>query len=312
MKIAMTISGQPRQYAAGFLECKKWFLDKYDIDVYLHSWIDKKFYKYDFFDEGKLQNTYTADENTYSEILELYKPKDYLFEKAINFDATDIKGSNNQRLNSQLGMWMSLKRAWDLLEESGIKYDYVIRTRFDLQFTDHVVESCPLISNITQLNPNQVNLFDYHNDNHRKLNVNDLFAIGGYDVMKVYHNLFIDQIYYHFTDPVYDEWLIGLDKFVNETILLYHLNTYYVPFNRIPTELDKQITLNRVLLLNDEGNVLIGKPYLESVKIKGKILEHLRGKKTIVYKMRPKKKTRKKQGHRQELTRVLIEDIVIN
>ena len=60
-----------------------------------------------------------------------------------------------------------------------------------------------------------------------------------------------------------------------------------------------------------KGNVLIGKPYLESVKVKGKILEHLRGKKTIVYKMRPKKKTRKKQGHRQELTRVLIEDIVV-
>ncbi len=86
----------------------------------------------------------------------------------------------------------------------------------------------------------------------------------------------------------------------------------YYDFNRIPTELGKQITFNRVLLLNDEGNLLIGKPYLESVKIKGKILEHLRGKKTIVYKMRPKKKTRKKQGHRQELTRVFIEDIVIN
>lgn len=83
----------------------------------------------------------------------------------------------------------------------------------------------------------------------------------------------------------------------------------YYDFNRIPTELGKQITLNRVLLLNNEGNVLIGQPYLDSVKIKGKILEHLRGKKTIVYKMRPKKKTRKKQGHRQELTRVLIEDI---
>jgi large subunit ribosomal protein L21 len=68
----------------------------------------------------------------------------------------------------------------------------------------------------------------------------------------------------------------------------------YYDFNRIPTELGKQITLNRVLLLNDEGNVLIGKPYLESIKIKGKILEHLRGKKTIVYKMRPKKKNSKK------------------
>jgi large subunit ribosomal protein L21 len=86
----------------------------------------------------------------------------------------------------------------------------------------------------------------------------------------------------------------------------------YYDFNRIPTELGKQITLNRVLLLNNDGDVLIGKPYLETVKIKGKILEHLRGKKTIVYKMRPKKKTRKKQGHRQELTRVLIEDISIN
>jgi large subunit ribosomal protein L21 len=86
----------------------------------------------------------------------------------------------------------------------------------------------------------------------------------------------------------------------------------YYDFNRIPTELGKQITLNRVLLVNDEGNVVIGKPYIENVKITGKILEHLRGKKTIVYKMRPKKKTRRKQGHRQELTRVLIEDINVN
>ena len=85
----------------------------------------------------------------------------------------------------------------------------------------------------------------------------------------------------------------------------------YYDFNRIPMELGKQITLNRVLLLNNgEENILIGKPYLKNVEIKGKILEHLRGKKTLVYKMRPKKKTRKKQGHRQELTRVLIENIV--
>lgn len=86
----------------------------------------------------------------------------------------------------------------------------------------------------------------------------------------------------------------------------------YYDFNRIPTELGKEITLNRVLLLNNHGDVLVGKPYLETVKIKGKILEHLRAKKTIVYKMKPKKKTRTKQGHRQDLTRVLIEDISIN
>lgn len=85
----------------------------------------------------------------------------------------------------------------------------------------------------------------------------------------------------------------------------------YYDFNRISIDLGKQIMLNRVLLLNNDGNLLIGQPYLSSVKIKGRILEHFRGKKIIVYKMRPKKKTRKKQGHRQELTRVFIEDIVI-
>ena len=86
----------------------------------------------------------------------------------------------------------------------------------------------------------------------------------------------------------------------------------YYDFNRISTELGNQILFNRVLLLNNEGQIFVGKPYLKSVQVKGKILEHLRGKKQIIYKMRPKKKTRKKQGHRQELTRVLIEDIIID
>ena len=83
----------------------------------------------------------------------------------------------------------------------------------------------------------------------------------------------------------------------------------YYDLNRIPTELGKEITLNRVLLVNNDGDLLIGKPYLESVKVKGKILEHLRGRKTIVYKMRPKKKTRKKQGHRQDFSLIRIDAI---
>lgn len=85
----------------------------------------------------------------------------------------------------------------------------------------------------------------------------------------------------------------------------------YYDVNRIPTILGQEILLNRVLLVNNNGEILIGKPYLKSVKIQGKILKHLRGQKTMVYKMRPKKKTRKKQGHRQELTRVFIENINI-
>ena len=85
----------------------------------------------------------------------------------------------------------------------------------------------------------------------------------------------------------------------------------YYDLNRIPTELGKQISLNRVLLLNNDGEILIGKPFLNEVKVTGRVLEHLRDRKKIIYKMKPKKKTRKKQGHRQELTRVLIENITI-
>ena len=83
----------------------------------------------------------------------------------------------------------------------------------------------------------------------------------------------------------------------------------YYDLNRIPIQTGNEIILDRVLLVNNNGEVLIGKPYLTNVKIKGKVLQHLRGKKTIIYKMRPKKKTRKKQGHRQQLTRVLIKTI---
>ena len=86
----------------------------------------------------------------------------------------------------------------------------------------------------------------------------------------------------------------------------------YYDLNRIPAELGKKILLTRELLLNNNDELLVGKPYISNVTIKGKILKHLRSHKSIVYKMRPKKKTRKKQGHRQELTRVLIEDININ
>ena len=75
------------------------------------------------------------------------------------------------------------------------------------------------------------------------------------------------------------------------------INKYY-DFNRISIELEKQIILNRVLLIKNSTDVLIGKPYLENVQVKGKIIEHLKGKKNIVYKMKPKKKNRKKQDRK--------------
>lgn len=86
----------------------------------------------------------------------------------------------------------------------------------------------------------------------------------------------------------------------------------FYDIERLADEPDTQITLDKILLVENEGDVSIGQPFVENVVIKATILQHLRGRKIIVYKMRPKKKTRKKQGHRQELTRLMIDSIEIN
>ena len=87
-------------------------------------------------------------------------------------------------------------------------------------------------------------------------------------------------------------------------------NRYY-DLDRCHAEIDDVITIDKVLLLNNGKDLKLGKPYVKNAKVEIKVLEHRRGPKIIVYKMRPKKKTRRKNGHRQELTRVLVQSISI-
>ena len=85
----------------------------------------------------------------------------------------------------------------------------------------------------------------------------------------------------------------------------------FYDLNRLPVEADEQITIDSVLLVENDGDLSIGQPLVEGATVSGTVISHLRGKKVIVYKMQPKKKTRKKQGHRQELTRVMIDSITV-
>ncbi|MCC6977069.1 MAG: 50S ribosomal protein L21 [Candidatus Melainabacteria bacterium] len=73
-----------------------------------------------------------------------------------------------------------------------------------------------------------------------------------------------------------------------------------------------QFVFERVLMLVDGENSTVGKPFIDGAKVEGKILRHDKNKKIIVYHMKPKKGTRKKQGHRQHYTRILIESIKLN
>ena len=90
----------------------------------------------------------------------------------------------------------------------------------------------------------------------------------------------------------------------------FEVNRYY-DIDRLNAKEKEKITLDKVLLLKDKSSITIGKPYVKDAKIELEVISHKRDKKILVYKMRPKKKTRRKMGHRQELTRVMVKSISI-
>jgi len=83
----------------------------------------------------------------------------------------------------------------------------------------------------------------------------------------------------------------------------------FYDINRLPVEPDEKVTIDKVLLVENDGDVSIGQPLVDGASISATVMEHRRGKKVIVYKMQPKKHTRKKRGHRQELTRLMVDTI---
>lgn len=82
--------------------------------------------------------------------------------------------------------------------------------------------------------------------------------------------------------------------------------------DRLPLEEGGKLSIDKVFLVQNDGDVHIGQPLVEGATVEGTVMRHLRGKKVIVYKMKPKKKTRKKRGHRQELSRLIIDSISLN
>ena len=83
----------------------------------------------------------------------------------------------------------------------------------------------------------------------------------------------------------------------------------YIYTHRLKEEEGAEITFDKVLLLDEEGSVEVGTPVVDGAKVSGKILEHLKGDKVLVFKKKRRKGYKVKNGHRQYLTKVLIEDI---
>ncbi|MEC8832167.1 MAG: 50S ribosomal protein L21, partial [Bacteroidota bacterium] len=80
--------------------------------------------------------------------------------------------------------------------------------------------------------------------------------------------------------------------------------------HRLQEEEGKKVTFDKVLLLEDGGNVTIGAPVIEGAAVEAKVVKHLKGDKVIVFKKKRRKGYQKKNGHRQYLTEIVVEGIV--
>ena len=78
---------------------------------------------------------------------------------------------------------------------------------------------------------------------------------------------------------------------------------------KISIDEGETIEFSEVLAVNKDGALNVGKPLLDGAIVKGKVINHLKTKKITVIKMKRRKDYRKKQGHRQNLTKVKIESI---
>lgn len=78
---------------------------------------------------------------------------------------------------------------------------------------------------------------------------------------------------------------------------------------KLAAPVGEQVVLDRVLLVNKDGNVVVGTPVVANAQVTAKVEEHGKGEKIIVFKYKPKKNYRRKTGHRQPFTKLLIEKI---
>jgi large subunit ribosomal protein L21 len=82
--------------------------------------------------------------------------------------------------------------------------------------------------------------------------------------------------------------------------------------HRLPSEEGDKVVFDNVLLLDDNGQVTIGAPAINGAAVEAKVLKHLKGDKVIVFKKKRRKGYRVKNGHRQYLTEIVIENIVVS
>jgi len=81
--------------------------------------------------------------------------------------------------------------------------------------------------------------------------------------------------------------------------------------HRLEAEEGAAVDFEKVLLVDQDGEVKVGKPVVEGAKISASVVSHVRGDKVTVFKKKNRKGYQIRNGHRQDFTQIKIEDIVL-
>ena len=84
-----------------------------------------------------------------------------------------------------------------------------------------------------------------------------------------------------------------------------------IEVDHFASEVGEQIDLERVLLVADGSKVTVGTPLVSKVKVQATVVSHIKGPKVVIFKYKPKVRYRRKSGHRQKYTRLMIDKISI-
>ncbi|WP_309614645.1 50S ribosomal protein L21 [Flavobacterium sp.] len=79
--------------------------------------------------------------------------------------------------------------------------------------------------------------------------------------------------------------------------------------HRLANEEGSKVSFDKVLLLDDNGSITLGAPAIEGASVEAKVISHLKGDKVIIFKKKRRKGYKKRNGHRQYLTQIVIEGI---
>jgi large subunit ribosomal protein L21 len=86
-------------------------------------------------------------------------------------------------------------------------------------------------------------------------------------------------------------------------------NDRFVYVHKLPKEVGSEISFDKILLIENNGTINVGTPTVSGASINAKILEHIKGERIVVFKKKRRKGYKKRNGHRQEFSKVLISNI---